>query len=379
MKSQTFYFGENALDEFQKELHCLSLKAIFLIRGKNAYKICGAKAVLERIFSEERIHVYEWFDFQENPKIEDLVKGVEFLRSSKASAIIACGGGSVLDMAKLVRFSNSYDGELTGSSFEKSRELLPLFALPTTAGTGCETTPFAVCYKDKAKYSVEHEDIRPDFAVVYPSFTYCNSTYLTACTGFDALAQAIEAYWNKNNTPESDQYALKAIDLIYHNLPKLLSSNNEKYRNLLSEGAYYAGKAIAITKTTAPHAFSYAFTTYCGYPHGHAVSLTFPFFLELNAIRFHQRLQCGIDETLYAHRMKILLDKLDIIPTTALEQATIYVKNIGLHVKGFNHYEIKYLLSKVNLQRLGNNPVKITDDIIDKLYAYLISNEKFEI
>lgn len=371
MEKQKYYFGGSALIDFQRELHTLAPKTIFLLRGKKSYELCGAKKVIEEICAIERIKVVEWYEFEENPKIEDAKHGVSLLQESGADVIVACGGGSVLDMAKLVRFASSYKGDLTKASFEKTNELIPLFAIPTTAGTGCEATPFAVCYKDRIKYSVEHKDMLPNFAIVYPPFTFENSAKLTASTGFDALAQAIEAYWNKNSTPEADCYALKAIELIYPNLPKAVLCNDNTTRACLSQGAYFAGKAIAITKTTAPHAFSYAFTTYCSYAHGHAVALTFPFFLWLNATQFHQCLQNGIDEDVYSKKMEKLLEMLGMDATAALNQFETYINRIGLICKGCNHENLDYLLSLVNLQRLGNNPVKITPEIVESLHKYL--------
>lgn len=204
MNNQAVYYGTESLSYLQNRVGNFISKRIFLLRGKKSYVECGAQEILEKIFSNNHIEVIEWKDFSENPKIEDVEKGTSILQDSGAPLIIAIGGGSVIDMAKLIRYAFSYRGDIITGDVTKTKELIPLIALPTTAGTGCESTPFAVCYKDHVKYSVEHPDILPDCALIYPPFTYKNSPYLTACTGFDALAQAIEAYWNVNATPESD-------------------------------------------------------------------------------------------------------------------------------------------------------------------------------
>lgn len=371
MNTQKFFFGAEALSLFQHELRIIAPKTVFLFRGNGSYENCGAKKVLEEIFSIEGIDVVEWSDFEKNPKIEDAIHGVKLLRESGATVIIACGGGSVIDMAKLVRFSYSYVGELIDNSFEKSSELLPLFALPTTSGTGCETTPFAVCYKDHNKYSVAHENMLPDYAVVYPPFTYNNSSYLTACTGFDAFAQAIEAYWNINASPESDEYAEMAIKIIWRSLERVVLSPTRQEREDMSKAAYFAGRAISMTKTTAPHAFSYAFTSYCGYPHGHAVALTFPFFFEINVCRYTGALRGGVDLQQYGFKMERLLQILSLEKESATENFNSFVSRIGLVKKGFCNYSLKDLLEKVNLQRLANNPVVINNTTIAELEEYL--------
>ena len=221
---QRFFLGESSIKELIPILQEYTPDHIFLVRGKKSYEKCGAQAVLESVFVKLACGVTEFFDFEANPKIEDMEKGLSLLKEYPTNMIIAIGGGSVLDMAKLLRFFYSYSGNPTGGEFEKKRQLIPLITLPTTAGTGSEATHFSVLYKDKVKYSVEHDAILPDVAIVYPKFTYGNSKYLTSCTGFDALAQAIEAYWNVNATEESDKYAAKAIKLLWPNLPLVVNS-----------------------------------------------------------------------------------------------------------------------------------------------------------
>lgn len=373
MNNQKFFFGCNALAELQRYLHILKPNKVFIVRGKNSYAGCGAKAAIDEILACEGIESVEWYDFEENPKIEDVSRGLQLLQSSDATVIIACGGGSVIDMAKLVRFQYSYDGDLTEGNFIKRRDVLPLFAVPTTSGTGCETTPFAVCYKDNIKYSVEYDDMLPDCAVVYPPFTYGNPAYLTACTGFDALAQAIEAYWSKNATPQSDRYAENAMYVLWNNLPMAVNSPTELVRGRMAEAAYFAGKAIAITKTTAPHAFSYAFTTYCGIPHGHAVSLTFPYFFSLNMLEKEEyALRDGIVRGEYVAKMQNLC-KLLGLNESCDSQAYMkeYVSTIGLNTLDCTNVDINHLLSLVNVSRLQNNPVTVTDEIVSELEKYL--------
>lgn len=372
MAVQKALIDQDSIVQLQKIIRSLSPKKVFLFRGKRSYDYCGAKDLIDKVFSTEGTEISEWQDFQENPKIEDVEKGLTLLRKFNADIIIAIGGGSVLDMAKLIRFAYSYEGNLTGKVFEKKEHLIPLVAIPTTAGTGCEATPFAVCYEDKVKYSVAHPDMLPDIAVVYPPLTYSNSSYLTACTGFDALAQATEAYWNVNATTESDLFAEEAIELLWHNIFKTVTQPTPESRAAMSKGAYLAGKAIAITKTTAPHAFSYAFTTYCGYPHGHAVALTFPFFFDLNVCRFKGKLQQGIDENHYESKMQKLRLIFGVDTATARNKIRTLTETLGLYNNGFKGANIHDLLAKVNIQRLDNNPVVMTKHFTTKLGNYLI-------
>lgn len=238
---------------------------------------------------------------------------------------------------------------------------IPLWAVPTTAGTGAEATHFAVVYKNGVKHSEEADDIQPDLAILYPPFTYGNNDYLTACTGFDALAQAIEAFWSPFATTESDSFARNAIMRIHQNLPLCIDGFSDHFRrDDLLKGAYFAGCAINITKTTAPHAFSYAFTTHCGYPHGHAVAITFPFFAKLNMAN-HEK-----NEEL--RKMLGISAEMDL-----QEYFVEYVNRIGLKYVGTGDNDLHELLRQVNMERLKNNPVQMTEDLLGELERVLVN------
>lgn len=377
MSKQKCYIGRNALEGFKHELNTVHPSCVFLVRGKGSYEECGAQSCLQEIFKNEDVCVVEWSDFMENPRLEEVYLGVRLLRESRATAIVACGGGSVLDMAKLVRLACAYDGnDLTGKLPDDISNLLPLFALPTTSGTGCESTPFAVCYKNGKKYSVAHPNILPDYAFIYPPFTYTTPPYLTACSGFDALAQAIEAYWNVNATPESDHYSEEAIALLWNNLYKAVNMPTDEVRDAMSLGAHLAGEAIAMTKTTAPHAFSYAFTTQLKFPHGHAVALTFPYFAELNMELFKYRsLHPKIQVDTYAVKMEHLQSMLGLPAEGLKNQMYSFIESLGLNLNLPAHTDVQWLLSQVNLQRLGNNPVIVEEQEMKELFNFLVERE----
>ena len=367
--SQIAAIGKSGVELIETFFEENKPRRVFLVRSKRSFISCGAEYILSDLFRRHDCWVSEYSDFQKNPKLEDVNKGCCFFEESKSDIIIACGGGSVIDMAKLIRFKAAYDGNLVNSIFEKKRELTPLIVLPTTAGTGCEATPFAVCYKNSIKYSVAHDDMLPDYAVILPQFTYNNPSYLTACTGFDALSQSIEAYWNVNATTESDEYAKKAISVLWDNLPKVVNSPSNEIRDLVSVAAYWSGCAIAIAKTTAPHAFSYAFTTHCGYPHGHAVALLFPFFMALNLQERHGfTFQPRIDIDEYNKKVTWLRTQLGFSAGIDIQsEVQSYLNNIGLCNNGYGDSNLTMMLNQVNIQRLVNNPIIVTQDIIEQL------------
>lgn len=376
MKQQAF-LGTFSIKELLPSLQKHVPQHIFLVRGKKSYETCGAKPIIKDILKRLYCRVTEFYDFEENPKIEDLERGLLLLRESQASVILAVGGGSVLDMSKLIRFFYSYSGGFIGKEFKKKCELLPLIALPTTAGTGSEATHFAVLYKDKVKYSVEHDDILPDTAIVYPPFTYNNQKYLTACTGFDALAQGIEAYWSVNATVESDEYAEKAIKLLWANLPLAVNTPTNDVRDKVSEGAYWAGRAINITKTTAPHAFSYPFTTFYGYPHGHAVALTLPFFLKYNYVEDEKCLCDSLDICVFHNKMRYLYGLLNSSLEEIHNDILAYIAKLGMS-NGIHEATVnkELILSHINISRISNNPRVLSYLDLILVINYINSNGK---
>ena len=155
-------------------------------------------------------------------------------------------------------------------------ELVPLVAIPTTTGTGSETTQFAVIYRDNVKHSLSSAKLRPNHVFLVPKFTQAQPFPVRAAAGFDALSQAIESYWSGHGNPESDKAALGCDSTSRTSSQDGTRDFNEEVASDMQEAAHLAGIAINTTKTTAPHALSYALTTDYGVDHGHAVGLFVP-------------------------------------------------------------------------------------------------------
>lgn len=338
--------GDGLITILCSKLHEQQVQHVFLVRGKHSFVSCGAQEMMNKVQASTGVQFTEFLDFSANPKDEEALKGLQMLLESKPDVILSIGGGSVLDIAKLVRHYAAEKGLF-----------IPLWAIPTTSGTGAEATHFAVVYREGKKCSVEADDILPDVVLLYPPFTYKNDAYLTACTGFDAIAQAIESYWAKGANEESHAYSFRALDLLWKQLPQLVKNPTDELRDQVSEGAYWAGRAINISKTTAPHAFSYEFTSHYGYPHGHAVALTFPFFMRLNGTAELQEL-------------------LGFTAENAVQQMETYLLSIGLSVKLPGTVDVRGALQAVNLQRLANNPVPVTEEIKSDLAIYLENHKQ---
>ncbi len=201
--------------------------------------------------------------------------------------VIAIGGGSVIDVSKL--FAAFFKNEVSFDQFSKNSQLaqkpIPLIAIPTTSGTGSEVTPYASLETaDQKKISLEHSYFYPRVALIDPELTYSMPNYVSACTGFDALSQAIESFWSVNANPNSRTHALRALDAMIGSLDQVIDDpQNQKARFNMSLGSCEAGLAIAQTKTTAVHSVSYPITAHFRIPHGHACALTLSSFIRFNA------------------------------------------------------------------------------------------------
>lgn len=346
--------GLGASEKLSDIIRKFNFSTFFIVRGRQSYVSSGAEIFINTNIS--RNCVTEFFDFSVNPKFEDVENGLELFKSKGHSAIIAIGGGSVIDMAKLIRFFYSFKGSIEDGCYTQINDIIPLIAIPTTAGTGSEVTQFAVVYKHNIKYSVENQMILPNFAIVDPIFTYNYPKYLTACSGIDALSQSIESYWNIHSTEESERYAIEAIQCIWHSLPSVIQNNSEPDRVKLTLGSYLAGKAINLTKTTAVHAMSYPFTTYYGYPHGHAVALSLPFFMQYNYLCEEDEYR-GFSFEYHNEKMENIFKIIGVDNALKAKKTTIeFIQRIGLNFDLPSSFDVNVIVAGINDKRVSNNP-----------------------
>ena len=281
---QREFFGIGALKNLGKRLSEYDAKKIFLVYGKKSFRLSGAEEKISHIIENVS---YSVFNPTPNPEIGEIKRGISIFKKFGPDIVIAVGGGSVIDSAKAINaLSVQSDDPILYIIGEKKlvHGGKPLVAIPTTAGTGSEVTKFATIYINKKKHSLESEKIVPAVALVDPTLTYSLTPYLTASNGLDALCQGIESFWSVNSTEKSRTYAEKAMELAFNNIAKAVKTPNEEVRVAMAKASHFSGKAITISKTTACHAVSYPLTSYFAIPHGHAVALTMPAFLEFNSM-----------------------------------------------------------------------------------------------
>ena len=369
---QSEYFGTGSINSLTDILYNIKPCNIFLVSGKNSYKTSGAEEILGDILKDYTLTLFN--EVSGDPLIGDIIKGMDIFIESDCDTVIAVGGGSVIDTAKSINILSSQDADprsvITGEK-KIACKGKPLIAIPTTSGAGSEATHFAVVYIEKEKYSLAHEFILPEYSVVDPQFTFELPSGITATSGIDAFSQAAESFWNINANEESRKYSEEAIKLILGNIISAVNEPTEFSRENMSKAAHLAGKAINITKTTAPHAVSYAMTSYYGIPHGQAVCITLSEFLEYNFNVTESDLMPGlnISEVRANHENLLrILNCTDVNEGKNLINELI--KSIGLKTKLSelnitSQEDLKIISESVNLERLRNNPRSVSkEDLI---------------
>ena len=270
-----------------------------------------------------------------------------------------------MDLAKissLFKLSKDLKKKIVNSDFNTKKT--KVLAIPTTAGSGAEVTSNAVIYINNIKYSVEGSQIKPDFFYLVPKLLMSSNSLLDATAGFDAISQSIESMFSQKSNKESLSFSKRSLKILLEQSTNFVNRKNITNAHHMSIGANLAGKAIAISKTIAPHALSYSFTTLYGIPHGHAVSLSFNQILKFNYYN-QSKATCDFNlskryETLFKITKTKNIIELDIFLTNLKKELHLEqnFKKLGINFK--NDYQ--KIISGINNQRLKNNPVTLIKD-----------------
>lgn len=320
--------------------------------------------------------------FTPNPLYEDVCKGVELFNNEHCDTIVAVGGGSSIDVAKCIKLYCKMKPTQNYLQQECFDSHVPLLAIPTTAGTGSESTRFAVIYYDGKKQSVNHLSIIPTYAVLEPSVLKTLPEYQKKCTVMDALCQGIESWWSVNATEQSKELSRMAVQGLIDNIDSyVMGKGNEEETDQISEAvmmaANLAGQAINLTQTTAPHAFSYKLTSLYHLPHGHAVAVCLP--------SIWRYMLDHTERCVDPRGISYLKDTFDMISNAlhcrdaeeAVEQMHLMLISLGLPypVSVNREEEINVLATSVNPVRLKNNPVAIDEIAAREIYEYVVKQD----
>lgn len=352
--------AQNIVKGIKQISHLIKDKKFLLVKD-GAYDFLGLKD-----FFDAYPHI-EFSEFTPNPLYEQVCAGVELFNKEACELIVAVGGGSTIDVAKCIKLFCKMDHSINYLKQETFDSGITLIAVPTTAGTGSESTRHAVIYYEGVKQSISHLSIVPDYAVLEPSVLKTLPVYQKKCTMLDALCQAVESWWSVNSTDESKEYSRKAIESIRENWEAYIFENTDESAARIMEASNYAGRAINITATTAAHAMSYKITSLYRFPHGHAVAVCMPEVWEYvlshtddcidsRGSEYLRETLLKISELITLDQFKAMLNKMDMQYPEA----------------GNKEEELETLARSVNPVRLKNNPVALSTDVMREMYRRIV-------
>ena len=270
-------------------------KSALIVTDGGLYKL-GIADPIKQAFEDEGIKAVVYHDVVPNPTLDNIEEGYKMYKDNDCDLIVALGGGSPMDCAKAAaaRVTNpKLSVKKMRGVMKLHHKLPPLFAVPTTAGTGSETTLAAVVSDPETheKNAINDPRLRPKYAVLDPELTVGLPPHITSTTGMDALTHAVEAYIGKSNVRSTEAYAEKATRMIFANVEKAYQNGKDiEARNNMLKASYYAGMAFTRAYVGYVHAIGHNLGGFYHIPHGLAMAVILPYVLEYYGTSAHKRL-----------------------------------------------------------------------------------------
>lgn len=288
---QVFHSCGELSTVFQKE----NIRRVLIVTDAGIVR-SGIAAQLEAVLDEDDISYAVYDQTRPNPTVVNVEQALSLYRRCRCQALIAIGGGSSMDCAKAVGARLARPGTPLGKLKGTLRILRPLptlIAIPTTAGTGSETTLAAVITDTQAQHKYVMNDfvLIPKYAVLDARLTLSLPPHLTATTGMDALTHAVEAYIGRSTTRQTRQEALEATRLVFANVERAYRNGKDyEARSNMLTAAYRAGIAFSRSYVGYVHAVAHSLGGQYNIPHGLANAVLLPYVLESYGSCIHRKL-----------------------------------------------------------------------------------------
>ena len=322
--------GAGAVKELPKTVKQLGYNNVLVVTDKGLMGLHLLDSLFEELKNNDIAYVV-YDGVQPNPTIDNIEEARNLYIGNGCQAIIAFGGGSPMDCAKAcgarIARPNTEIPKMRGV-LKVLKKIPPLFAVPTTAGTGSECTIAAVVSNPKTheKNAINDPVLRPKYAVLDPELTVGLPPHITSTTGMDALTHAVEAYIGQSNTADTEEKALKATKMIFANIETAYADgkNIEARENMLL-ASYYAGVAFTRAYVGYVHAIAHNLGGMYGIPHGLANAVILPYVLEYFGESAHKRLADLADAA-----------GLDCAGKSDAEKATMFIEAVKTMNKNMN-------------------------------------------
>lgn len=366
-------FGADCIRHINTYLKNFNVNKIALIVDKSLMEL----GIIDKIVSNIKDYSVGIFsDVEPYPSFEKIEKALKFVKDSNYELVIGIGGGSAIDVAKIVAVLANKPGYVEDYIFDDSyrsnpnkktkREItkpgIPFVAVPTTAGTGSEVVMWSVIWDipKKTKQSLSHPFMFSSLVIIDPCLTLTLPGKVLASAGIDTFCHAVEAYWSLNENPITLAHSLEAIRLIFSNLEKSYCENDIKYRVNMSKASLLAGLSLSSAKTNSSHSMGYSLTQYFNVPHGEASAMFLPALFEFNFDAMGEK-------------AKILSKLLDIKSgLDGKNKIRKMMENIGLSIRlrdiGVKKTDFDFIIEKGYIPfRMEDNPRPISKSDINEI------------
>ncbi len=280
--------GQNALREVFAYADKLSCHRLLIVCGENVSQLPQVCALAETAPDGYKVEVFA--QVEPDPSDHTVVAGGQQARSFRADLIVAIGGGSSIDAGKAIAAEAAAEGwifsqDRTDQPTNVPDAVLPIIAVPTTAGTGSEVTPFSVITftEMERKLALNHKALYPKFALLDPTLLTTVPAPAQAAAGMDALTHAVESYLSRKATDRSQQRALQAIELLAQHFRTAYEDPEDlKAQAGMQRAAMVAGLAFSVSRLGIVHAMALPLSALFGVPHGIANAILLPYGVEFN-------------------------------------------------------------------------------------------------
>ena len=287
--------GENSLEKLPALLERQSIGNVLIVTDAGISRLGLMDSLLEG-FTRCGIQYIVYVKTVPNPTIDNIEEALTLYKSSGCEGIIAFSGGSPMDCAKVVAARAAHPGKTLAQmkgQLKVRKAIPPLFAIPTTAGIGSETTIVSVVSNSETheKYAINDPVLTPHFAIMDPLLTVDLPKHITSTTGMDALTHAVEAYIGRSNTRQTKQWSQEATKLIFENLHEVYhNGKNIKARANMQRASFLAGRAFTRAYVGYIHAIAHTLGGFYNVPHGLANAVIMPHVLEYYGEAVHKPL-----------------------------------------------------------------------------------------
>lgn len=341
---QNIVFGNGSLRKLPELAEKLGKKKGFIISGPHLNKIGMVQKCKEALLSKG-IESEAFTETEGNPSTTTVDKATMQFKSCGADFIVAFGGGSPLDVAKAVAVLATFGGKITDyeGGGKVNGPVVPMIAIPTTAGTGSEVTSFSVITDHERNYklTVSSNYLLPAYAILDPELIYSVPANTAAACGVDAMVHALESYISLAASPFSEMFSLKALELIGKNIRCYVANrSNKDAADAMMLGSLFAGIAFSHARLGDVHAMSHPVSAYFDVPHGMANAIILPEVVAFNSLadngKYYEIYKCvsksPVDKSIFVPEM--LVDELMLINAELGIPATL--GEVGVEEKYFD-------------------------------------------